>query len=111
MFKNLQWKVPTWPGLIGLIGLAVSVIAQVSHVSGLPNNARVALLSVSGFLVGVERVMQAVDNAVASSNGAISAVVTEKPVPAAPVVPPAAPVVPAPAGPAGPATPPPPTVA
>jgi hypothetical protein len=76
MIQKLQWKMPTWPGLIGLLGLASAVVTQVGDVGGLPNSVKVALVSVSGGLVIVERVAQAVDNAVATNGSAVSAVVS-----------------------------------
>jgi hypothetical protein len=56
---KLQWKVPTWPGVIGLIGAAAATATQIAGV--LPPAARAWMAGVSGALILGERVMQAVD--------------------------------------------------
>ena len=57
--NRLQWKVPTWPGLIGLVGLAATTASQIANV--LPDRWRAGLGGASVALVAIERIMQGFD--------------------------------------------------
>ncbi len=57
--NRLQWKFPTWPGLIGLAGIAATTATQIANV--LPDRWRAGLGTASVILVAVERIMQGFD--------------------------------------------------
>lgn len=64
---TLNWKAPTWKGLIGLLALASSVVTALTvSPTTLPHNYEVALGVVGGVLLAVERWADAQDNQAAT---------------------------------------------
>jgi len=66
--SKLQWKVPTWKGVIGLLGIAYTAVCQFAQVGGLSPAAKGVLVTVSGGLLVVERLCDALDNQVAAQS-------------------------------------------
>lgn len=65
MFSKLQWKIPTWKGLIGLIAMLVGVIGALTASPGvLPRPVEQWLIAAGALLLVVERVADAIDNMV-----------------------------------------------
>jgi hypothetical protein len=57
--NRLQWKIPTWPGLIGLVGILATTATQIASV--LPPAWRAGMGTASVVLVATERIMQGFD--------------------------------------------------
>ena len=63
MFSKLQWKVPTWKGLVGIVAMLVGVIGALTINPGtLPRSIEQWLIVAGGVLLAVERGMDAIDN-------------------------------------------------
>ena len=66
--SKLQWKMPTWKGVIGILGIAYTAVCQFAQIGGLSPAAKGVLVTVSGALLVAERVCDALDNQVAAQN-------------------------------------------
>ena len=61
MISKLNWKMPTWKGLIGLIGVGYAAVTQLSHSGALTTSQRAFVGGVGTVLLTVERVADAMD--------------------------------------------------
>jgi hypothetical protein len=65
MFSKLQWKIPTWKGLIGIIAMLIGVIGALTASPGtLPRPVEQWLIAAGALLLTIERVADAIDNMV-----------------------------------------------
>ena len=58
---GVNWKVPTWKGLIGLLAFGAGAVTSVVNSNVLPAHTNAVLLSTGGVLLAVERVADAMD--------------------------------------------------
>jgi hypothetical protein len=99
---RLDWKMPTWHELAGLVLVGQSLVTQLGNVGGETALEKTALATAGAVLLAAGRIAQAWDNSSSSSNPPPAPVVLPTPqithalhdTPIAPVVTPAAPVVP-----------------
>ena len=72
---NLNWKMPTWKGLVGLVSLAAGVVTSLTAAPGtLPAGLEKYLIPVGAGLLAVERWADTVDNRVAQAQASATSI-------------------------------------